>query len=174
MKKLMILLVIICMMGCIAASAENIHQVQNIGLGETAVITVPEPDGDVDPGTVYFTQEFSFTPEESGTYRFLMSYEEDEQKPYNVFLDVPGAYMEIENGIEFEATAGENYLLCFQYPDYDGRFPEITFYLTVPGAEEIPKTADETLLPVLCMGLSMCILLITVPNFRKHSGKKEI
>ena len=174
MKKLMIFLVIICMMGCIAASAENIHQTQSIDLGETAVITVPEPNGEVDKGTVYFTQEFSFTPEESGTYRFLMSYDEDEQKPYNVFLDVPGAYLEIKNGIEFEATAGETYLLCFQYPDYDGRFPEITFYLTVPGAEEIPKTADGTVLPVLWMGLSAVVLLITVSAFGKPTGKKEI
>ena len=167
MKKLIIVALIFCMIGCISVSAQNISQSDTIFLGETKTITIPKPTGDVDPGIVYFQQEFLFTPEATGTYRLLMSYAEDTNNPYDVFLDVPGSYWELDNGIEFEATAGETYQLCFQYPTHDGRYPEITFFLGTPDMEPIPKTGDSYfLLPVICLLLSAGLLITTKKQYR--------
>jgi hypothetical protein len=160
MKKFLIWLLIACLIGCVTVSAQNISRTEDIALGETKIITIPKPDGEVDEGTVYFQQEFLFIPEESGTYRMLMSYKEDEANPYDVFLDIPGHYLQLDNGIEFEAIAGETYQLCFQYPNHDGRYPTITFHLGTD-VEEIPKTFDRCLLlPGLCLVLS-ALLLVT-------------
>ena len=90
MRKLIILFMIAALMGCLSVSAQNPYRCDTIALGETKVITVPAPDGEIDEGTVYFQQEFTFTAEESGTYRMIMSYEDDPKNPYDVFLDVPG------------------------------------------------------------------------------------
>lgn len=159
MKRIILLFVMVCMMGCLSVSAQNISRAEDIALGETKVITVPAPEGEVDEGTVYFQQEFLFTPEENGRYCFLMSYEEDTQNPYEVSLDVPGTYWEVDHGIEFEATAGETYQLCFQYPNHDGRYPQITFFLGTPGMEPIPQTTDlPFLLPLFCLILSATLL----------------
>ena len=133
MKKLWILLVVFCMLaGSITVHAENHHQNDTISCGETKVITIPKPKGEIDGDYVYFTQEFTFAAAEDGTYRFLVSYEEDESEPYVFSMDVfcPDGYQELENGCEFEGKAGETYELCFQYPIHDGRYPEFTFYLS--------------------------------------------
>jgi hypothetical protein len=172
MKKLLIFLILACMvLSGISASAENISQTEDIILGEAKVITIPKPDGEIDEGWVYFNQEFTFIPEESGTYRLLMHYEEDEANPYDVHLDVPGSYLELENGIEFDAVAGESYQLCFQYPNHDGRYPRITFYLGTADTQEIPesalpednpKTADAGMLLPLCCLLAATTTLVTM------------
>ena len=141
MKKLWIFLVIFCMMaGSLRISAENYWLEDSISSGDTRVIAIPQPEGEIDPGMVYFTQEFTFVPEQDGTYRFLVSYEEDESEPYNIFMDVAGPYQQLKNGCEFEAVAGETYVLCFQYPTHDGRYPEFTFWV---------DTADGTYVPVI-------------------------
>ena len=156
MKKIWIFLVIFCMMaGGLRISAENYWLEDSISSGDTRVIAIPQPEGEIDPGMVYFTQEFTFVPEQDGTYRFLVSYEEDESEPYNIFMDVAGPYQQLKNGCEFEAVAGETYVLCFQYPIHDGRYPEFTFWVdtedgtyvpeTEPVAEtEAPETVPET------------------------------
>ena len=160
MKKILIFLMIVCLMGCVGVSAQNIARTEKIALGETKTITIPAPEGEIDEGTVYFQQEFLFTPEESGTYRMLMSYEDDVASPYDVSLDVPGPYLKLDNGIEFEANAGETYRLCFQYPTHDGRYPEITFSLGSPDLETIPQTGDlHFLFPIVCLVLSAALLL---------------
>lgn len=152
--KLFVILALICLLcNCMFVSAENISRVEDISIGETKVITVPQPEGEVDEGYVYFTQEFNFVPETDGTYRFLVDYEEDAENPYDFSVDVAGAYLELDNGIEFEATAGQTYSLCFQYPTHDGRYPQFTFYLGNEDAELVPKTADTGLL--LPMGLML-------------------
>lgn len=160
MKKLVIVLSLFVLMGCINVSAQNPRWTDTISLGETKVITVPAPEGEIDEGTVYFQQEYLFTPEESGTYRMLMHYDEEET-PYDVFLDVGGPYRQLDNGIEFDAEAGQTYSLCFQYPNHDGRYPEIAFFLGTPDMEPIPKTNDLYFLPpLLC--LLLCAVLLTV------------
>ena len=141
MKKLWIFLVIFCMMaGSLRISAENYWLEDSISTGDTRVIAIPQPEGEIDPGMVYFTQEFTFVPEQDGTYRFLVSYEEDESEPYNIFMDVAGPYQQLKNGCEFEAVAGETYELCFQYPIHDGRYPTFTFWV---------DTADGAYVPVI-------------------------
>ena len=131
MKKFLLFLLIFCMLsGAVSVSAENYHLTESISLGETKIIPIPKPNGEVDEGWVYFTQEFIFVPEEDGTYRFLVAYEDDSKKPYDFSMGVAGAYRELENGCEFDAIAGETYELCFQYPIHDGRYPEFTFYLS--------------------------------------------
>ena len=105
----------------------NPRREDTIALNETKTVRVPEPTGAVDPGLVYFSQIFWFTPEESGRYRFLVDYVDDKSNPYNFSMDVAGAYWELENGCLFEAEAGETYELCFQYPNHDGRYPEFNF-----------------------------------------------
>ena len=172
MRKLLLFLALACMMlSGIRASAENISRTEDITLGETKIITVPKPDGEIDEGWVYFNQEFTFIPEKSGTYRLLMHYEEDEANPYEVHLDVPGSYLELKNGIEFDAVAGESYQLCFQYPNHDGRYPQITFYLATADIQEIPesalpeenpKTADCGILLPLCCLLMAAAALVTM------------
>ncbi len=143
MKKLGILLTLLCLMGCLSVSAETICRTEAIDLGEVKVVTVPQPESEVDNTVVYFQQEFVFVPEESGTYWCRMYYEEDATKPYDVFMDISGSYMQLENGVEFEANAGESYAICFQYPNFDGRYPQITFWLTEAGTEGEPP-APET------------------------------
>ena len=98
-----------------------------IALNETKTVRVPKPLSAVDPGEVYFSQIFWFTPEESGTYCFLVDYVEDESDPYYFTMDIADAYWELENGCMFDANAGETYELSFQYPVHDGRYPEFTF-----------------------------------------------
>ena len=98
-----------------------------IALNETKTVRIPEPLSAVDPGEVYFSQIFWFTPEESGTYCFLADYVEDESDPYYFTMDIADAYWELENGCMFDANAGETYELSFQYPVHDGRYPEFTF-----------------------------------------------
>lgn len=165
MKKLLAILMISCLLlGGMSVSAENFAWKDDIALGETKVITIPEPDGEVDEGWVYYDQYFIFAPETSGTYRFLVSYEEDPENPYEISMDVAafnyvedgieyvgGEYLELENGCEFEAVAGQHYELCFQYPTNDGRYPEFTFYLGTADAEDIPQTGDESV--ILLSGL---------------------
>jgi hypothetical protein len=168
MKKLFIFMMIAALMGCIAVSAQNPSASTEIALYETKTVTVPSPEGEIDEGFVYFQQEFLFTPEESGTYRLLIRYEEDETNPYPIHLDLPGEYRELDNGIEFEATAGETYPLCFQYLDNDGRNPQFRFYLCTPETAEIPKTGDlHILMPLLCLVVSLTFL-ITVKQ-QKHT-----
>ena len=141
MKKLWIFLVIFCMMaGSLRISAENYWLEDSISSGDTRVIAIPQPEGEIDPGMVYFTQEFTFVPEQDGTYRFLVSYEEDESEPYNIFMDVAGPYLQLKNGCEFEAVAGETYELCFQYPIHDGRYPEFTFWVDTADGTYVPET----------------------------------
>jgi hypothetical protein len=141
MKKLWIFLVIFCMMaGSLRISAENYWLEDSISSGDTRVIAIPQPEGEIDPGMVYFTQEFTFVPEQDGTYRFLVSYEEDESEPYNIFMDVAGPYQQLKNGCEFEAVAGETYVLCFQYPTHDGRYPEFTFWVDTADGTYVPET----------------------------------
>ena len=141
MKKLWIFLVIFCMMaGSLRISAENYWLEDSISSGDTRVIAIPQPEGEIDPGMVYFTQEFTFVPEQDGTYRFLVSYEEDESEPYNIFMDVAGPYQQLKNGCEFEAVAGETYELCFQYPIHDGRYPEFTFWVDTEDGTYVPET----------------------------------
>ena len=160
MKRIVIALLLLCMMGAMSVSAENISRVEDISLGQTKVVTVPQPEGEIDEGWVYFTQEFTFVPEQSGTYRFLVSYQEDEQNPYDFNVGVPGAYLDLENGIEFDAIAGETYMLSFQYPTHDGRYPEFTFYLGTSEVENIPQTGDTDLL--LFAGVTMLICAATL------------
>ena len=105
----------------------NPRREDTIALNETKTVRVPEPTGAVDPGLVYFSQIFWFTPEESGRYRFLVDYVDDASNPYDISMDVAGAYWELENGCLFDANAGETYELCFQYPNHDGRYPEFNF-----------------------------------------------
>ena len=141
MKKLWIFLVIFCMMaGSLRISAENYWLEDSISSGDTRVIAIPQPEGEIDPGMVYFTQEFTFVPEQDGIYRFLVSYEEDESEPYNIFMDVAGPYQQLKNGCEFEAEAGKTYELCFQYPIHDGRYPEFTFWVDTEDGTYVPET----------------------------------
>lgn len=171
MKKIWIALVIFClMMGSISAYAENFEWTDDIAYGETKTITIPRPDGDVDEGYVYFTQFFTFTPKAEGTYRFLVSYEEDESAPYDIFMDVgcDDGYWELENGCEFEAEVGKSYELMFQYNSDDGRYPEFTFYLESDDVE-IPKTDDMALL--LPAGMMLLTAMLAVCLF---SGRKKM
>ena len=159
MKKLFALLAVFCMLaGAVTVHADELQKPKLIGLYDFQTVRIPEPEGEVDPDAVYFTQEFTFAPEQDGTYRFLVSYEEDESEPYNISMDVAGPYQQLKNGCEFEAVAGETYELCFQYPIHDGRYPEFTFWVdtadgtyvpeTEPVAEtEAPETVAETEAP---------------------------
>lgn len=138
MKKLWFLFLILLMILCATGvSARNISRTEEIGLGETKVISVPEPEGDISANWVYFEQIFLFTPEESGTYRLLMDYEEDQANPYNISLAGSGSYYALKNGIEFDALAGQTCELFFQYPNHDGRYPQIAFRL---GTADLPDT----------------------------------
>ena len=139
MKKFLLSLLIFCMLsGARSNSAENYHLTESISLGETKIITIPKPNGEVDEGWVYFTQEFIFVPEEDGTYRFLVAYEENRKKPYDFSMGVTTEYHELENGCEFNAIAGETYELGFQYNNHDGRYPAFTFYLGTQQAGMVP------------------------------------
>lgn len=160
MKKLLAMLVIFCLiMGSISVYAENFEWTDDISYGETKVITVPRPEGEVDENWVYFTQLFHFTPEVDGTYRFLINYEEDAAAPYDISMGVApftmvdgekqycdsNGYLALENGCAFDAEVGKSYELMFQYNSDDGRYPEFTFYLESDDVE-IPKTGDMPLL----------------------------
>ena len=139
MKKFLLFLLIFCMLsGAVSVSAENYYLTESISLGETKIITIPKPNGEVDEGWVYFTQEFIFVPEEDGTYRFLVAYEDDSKKPYDFSMGVTTEYHELENGCEFNAIAGETYELDFQYNNHDGRYPTFTFYLGTQQAGMVP------------------------------------
>lgn len=143
MKKLLALLAVFCMLsGAVPVHADQYQEAKAIGLCDFQTVRVPEPEGEVDPDSVYFTQEFTFVPEEDGTYRFLVSFEEDQSEPYDYFMDVvcPDGYWELPNGCEFDAVAGETYELCFQYPNHDGRYPAFTFYVEEGAAPEIVHT----------------------------------
>ena len=162
MRKFWIFLVILCLVtGSMTVSAENFDVRDTIAFGETKIVTIPKPEGEIDPGVVYFTQAFTFVPEEDGTYRFLISYQEDGEKPYDIFMDVAGEYRALENGCEFEAAAGETCELCFQYPTHDGRYPTFIFYVGAADADVIPKTGDPGIfLPAMGAALSLAVLVI--------------
>ena len=162
MRKFWIFLVILCLVtGSMTVSAENFDVKDTIAFGETKIVTIPKPEGEIDPGFVYFTQAFTFVPEEDGTYRFLISYQEDGEKPYDIFMDVAGEYRALENGCEFEAAAGETCELCFQYPTHDGRYPTFIFYVGAADADVIPKTGDPGMfLPAMGTALSLAVLVI--------------
>ena len=164
MRKFWIFLVILCLVtGSMTVSAENFDVKDTIAFGETKIVTIPKPEGEIDPGVVYFTQAFTFVPEEDGTYRFLIGYEEDESKPYDIYMDVSGAYRELENGCEFDAIAGETYELCFQYPNHDGRYPEFTFYVGSEEAVVVPETEPAEQIPETDdTGASLSVLKIVL------------
>ena len=168
MRKFWIFLVILCLVtGSMTVSAESFDVRDTITPGETKIVTIPKPEGEIDPGVVYFTQAFTFVPEEDGTYRFLISYQEDGEKPYDIFMDVAGEYRALENGCEFDAIAGETYELCFQYPNHDGRYPEFTFYLGSESAERIPN--DNILLYCAAGALLVCCLTALLIAERKKN-----
>ena len=149
MKKLCSIVLFLCLMlSAMTVSATNIQRVEPIALGQSKTVTIPQPTEPVDEGYVYFQQEFSFVPKADGTYRMFISYVEDPEDPYDIFMDVSGPYLELENGIEFDAVAGEEMLVCFQYMTHDGRYPQFTFYLGTADETEIPQTGDLSLLPV--------------------------
>ena len=168
MRKFLIVLTLFCLiMGAMHVSAANFVREEAISYGETKTITIPKPAGDMDEGYVYFTQLFVFTPEVSGTYRFLTDYTPDEAAPYDIFMDVVpfgftddgskvylsnSSYLEVENGCEFEAQAAICYELCFQYPIHDGRYPTFRFYLESDDVP-IPETGDT--------GLALSAALLT-------------
>ena len=154
MKKILALLMVLGMLaGCMTVYAGNYRQEETIFAGETKVVTVPRPEGEIDPGWVYFSQTFHFVPEEDGTYLFLVSYEDDESDPYDIFMDVAGPYWELENGCKFVGKAGESCELLFQYLVHDGRYPEFTFYVDSEEAILVPKTGDAGILLYVCTGL---------------------
>lgn len=171
MRKLCILLVVICMLaGSFAVHAENWEQTDSISLGEVKVVTIPEPEGEIAPGWVYFTQVFTFVPEEDGEYCFLVRYEEDPSDPYEFTMDVAGSYRELTNGCLFEGKAGESYELCFQYPTHDGRYPEFTFCVTSGDVREIPKTSDAGILPsFFAFGLSGAALVLLMARKKRYA-----
>ena len=185
MKKLIIVLTLFCLvMGAMTVCAVNFEREEAISYGETKTLTIPQPEGEVDEGYVYFSQLFIFTPEVSGTYRYLTDYEQDEAAPYDIFMDVApfgytedgtkvyldnNGYLEVENGCEFEAQAGIYYELTFQYLTHDGRYPQLRFYLESDDVE-IPKTGDAgLLLPAALTLLAGAGILLTTArrkNFR--------
>lgn len=180
MKKLFAILMLFCLMlSAMTVSAANIERLEPISLGQHKVVTIPAPTEPVDEGNVYFQQEFAFVPEVDGTYRFFMSYEEDPEDPYEIDLDVPGPYWERDYGIEFDAVAGEEYLLCFQYTNHDERYPQFTFYLGTDevtqmppledalAGDENPKTDDLSL-------LSVSVLLLAATTALLQLRRKEI
>lgn len=164
-----------------AADCEkNFEWTDDIAYGEKKTITIPEPDVKVNDNYTYLTQFFHFTPKVEGTYRFMVSYEEDESNPYPIFMDVAPfimvngqkqycsdqGYWEIENGCEFEAKAGISYELMFQYMNNDGRNPKFTFYLETD--LEIPKTGDAgLLLPGALVLLSTLMTACLILNRKK-------
>ena len=177
MKKFLIALTLFCLvMGAMSVSAANFEQEEAISYGQTKTVTIPQPEGEVDEGYVYFTQLFVFTPEVDGTYRYLTDYEQDEAAPYDIFMDVVpfcyaddgskiyldnNGYLEVENGCEFEAQAGIHYELLFQYNSHDGRYPQFRFYLESDDVE-IPKTGDaDFLLPVGLLILAAVGIVLT-------------
>ena len=122
----------------------NYNPRDTIALGETKTITIPQPEGEIAESWTYYNLTFFFTPEKDGTYRFLVSYEEDESDPYDIYIAPAGEYWEIENGCQFDAQAGETYELFFQYPQHDGRYPEFTFCVEEGAALVVPEITPET------------------------------
>lgn len=118
----------------------NYNYRDTLALGETKAFTIPQPEREIEEGCTYFNLSLFFTPEEDGTYRFLVSFEEDESDPYGYHMAVtcPDGYWELENGCQFDAQAGETYELFFQYPNHDGRYPEFTFYVEEGAAPVVP------------------------------------
>ena len=173
MRKAVILLIVLCMAaGSVMVHAENFDVKDTIAFGQTRIVTIPKPEGEIDPGFVYFNQEFTFVPEEDGTYRFLVSYQEDEAKPYDIFMDVVGAYRELENGCEFDAVAGQTYDLCFQYPNHDGRYPTFTFYVGAADADVVPKTGEAGfLLPAVAAMLSAALAALLIAERKKNVAR---
>ena len=164
----MVLLVIFCiLMGNFNVYAENYEWREDIAYGEYKTLTVPVPDKEVDEGDVYLTQYYIFTPEVEGTYRFLVSYEEDPSDPYDIFMDVSAedGYWELENGCEFNGKAGVSYELMFQYNSHDGRYPTFTFYVGGEDLEKIPETGD--VLPVTASFLLLSVALLAVSVSRR-------
>ena len=185
MKKLFILLSILCMMtGSVTVYAKNYEWQESISYEETKTVTIPQPEGEIDSGWVYFTQLFTFVPEEDGTYRFLVSYDEDEANPYDIYMGVApfrytddgskeyldySGYLELKNGCEFDATAGIHYELCFQYPTHDGRYPEFTFYVGTAFDTQVPETGDTgLLLPAMLMLTAAAAVVWLTDHRRKH------
>ena len=173
MKKAVILLIVLCMAaGSVMVHAENFDVKDTIACGQTRIVTIPKPEGEIDPGFVYFNQEFTFVPEEDGTYRFLVSYQEDEDTPYDIYMGVGGAYRELENGCEFDAMAGETYDLCFQYPIHDGRYPTFTFYVGAADADVVPKTGEAGfLLPAVAAMLSAALAALLIAERKKNVAR---
>lgn len=110
-------------------------------LGETKTFTIPQPEREIEEGWTYFNLSLFFTPEESGTYRFLADYVQDGSDPYKIYMGVtcPTGYWELVNGCQFDAQAGETYELFFQYPTHDGRYPEFAFHVEEGAAPAVPE-----------------------------------
>ena len=180
MKKILALLVLLCVvMSSTSVSANHQHR-EYIDYGEVKVITIPEPDEHFKNNYVYYTHYFIFKPTVSGTYRFMISYEEDETKPYPIYMDMTSyikvngndryegnqGYREIENGLEFYGEVDRYYELMFQYMSYDKRNPQFTFYLETD--LEIPKTGDAgLLLPGALVLLSTVMAACLILNRKK-------
>lgn len=133
MKKLFALLIALCMMTVclVTVHADNYHQTATVDLDGFKTFQIPEPEGETDPDTVYFTHEFIFTAETDGSYCFHIGVEQDEDDPYVYTLDVdcPTGYWDLGEGIAFQGRAGETYTVRFQYPTDDGRYPEFDYVM---------------------------------------------
>ena len=127
----------------------NFNYRDTLALGETKTFTIPQPEREIEDGWTYFNLSLFFTPEETGTYRFLVSFEEDKSEPYDYDMAVtcPDGYWELANGCQFDAQAGETYELFFQYPTHDGRYPEFTFYVEEGAAPVVPAPVVTEPLP---------------------------
>ena len=101
MKKLLALLVILCVvMSSTSVSANHQHR-EYIDYGEVKVITIPEPDEHFKNNYLYYTHYLIFKPTVSDTYRIIINYEEDEANPYPIYLGIT-SYIKV-NGNDFSA-----------------------------------------------------------------------
>ena len=180
MKKLLALLVLLCVvMSSTSVSANHQHR-EYIDYGEVKVITIPEPDEHFKNNVVYYNHYLIFKPTVSDTYRIIINYEEDEANPYPIYMGMTSyikvngndryiddmEYRIVENGLEFYGEVDRYYELMFQYMSYDKRNPQFTFYLETD--LEIPKTGDAgLLLPGALVLLSTLMTACLILNRKK-------
>lgn len=161
-RKALLLLLVLCILlstSAVAASAA----IPKLTLKKPQIVVVADKNGKYASGKVQYT----FTPKKSGSYAFVVSYEEDLKADHEVYLaaTTESGTAEHLNTVIFQAKAGE---VCTLSAEYYGEYnDEVTYTFSVKQCKPLESVSLECEEPVGYVGDSLYVKVNYRPLFHE-------